>query len=530
MGFSMSRLSAFLILCLPLASLAQEAAPRGGLRQSNEVYQANCAVCHGERMEGAAQGTPLVGVDLMHGDSMEELIESIATGFPKKGMPGWRSIFNDQEIKSMALWVSENRDNLLYSEFNITSELTIPTEPIETELYTLRLDVLATGIDRLPYSISPLPDGSVLVTEKMKGLRIINPDGDLSDLITGTPEVYEDARGDKTRLQYGQGWLMDVAIHPDYEENGWIYLAYSDRCSDCNEVSRAEKRPVSMNALMRGRVKDGEWVDQEIIYQADLEHYTTFTDLAAGGRIAFDPDGFVFFSIGWKSMEGLQSLQSPHGKIHRLHDDGRIPTDNPYVDDPDALKSIWTYGHRSPQGLEFNTTTRTLWGTEHGPRGGDEVNLLRPGRNYGWPLYSLGQNYDGTKVDHGKQLGIEFELEDIEQPVVDMTPSPAISSFVFYEGAAFPAWQNQVIVGSLKAADLYRIEIRDNKPVHRELLIENLARIRDIEIAGDGALLLLLEHVSGGQLVRVSPVANLVAETPHQGQQLRTQAFPRYRR
>jgi glucose/arabinose dehydrogenase len=510
-GFHIKQLIAILCLISSVSALSREASPRDGWTQSNEVYKTYCAVCHGERMEGAGQGGPLVEVDLIHGESVQALIASISHGFPDQGMPAWTEVLTDQQIKSMALWVIEHRDVLLYSEFNITSLLSIPEEPVETELYTLKLDVVATGIDRLPYAISPLPDGSVLVTEKMRGLRVVSPQGKLSELITGTPEVYDDARGDPTRIQPGYGWLMDVAIHPNYAENGWIYLAYSDRCSDCNEASRAQQRPVSMNVLMRGRIEDGAWVDQEILYQPDLEHYTWYNDTVAGGRIAFDHEGFVFFSIGWKSMEGPPSLRSPHGKILRLHDDGRIPTDNPYFDHPSALKTIWTYGHRTPQGLEFNRRSRSLWGTEHGPRGGDEVNLLLPGRNYGWPLYSLGQNYDGTEVDSAKELGIEVEIDEIEQPVVDLTPSPAVSSFVFYEGAAFPAWENQMIVGSLKAADLYRIVIEKNKLVHRELLIENLARIRDIEIAGDGTLLLLLEHASGGQLIRASPVTRAVA-------------------
>ena len=177
---------------------------------------------------------------------------------------------------------------------------------------------------------------------------------------------------------------------------------------------------------------------------------------------------------------------------------------NPFVDHPDALSTIWTYGHRSPQGLEFNLKTHELWGSEHGPRGGDEINLLKPGKNYGWPAFSKGQNYQGTEVNRGR-ADLELELKDIEQPVVDLTPSPAVSSFVFYEGAAFPAWQNNIIVGSLKAADLFRVEIKDNTFVKKELLIKDLARIRDVEVGPGGNIYLLLEHASGGKLVRVVP-------------------------
>jgi aldose sugar dehydrogenase len=144
-------------------------------------------------------------------------------------------------------------------------------------------------------------------------------------------------------------------------------------------------------------------------------------------------------------------------------------------------------------------------GTEHGPRGGDEVNLLLPGRNYGWPLYSKGLNYDGTPVDYGKELHLKVDMKDIEQPIVDFTPSPAISSFVFYEGDAFPEWRHNMIVGSLKAATLYRLEIENNKLVHKEAIVENLARIRDVAVGYDGLIYLLLESDAGGAIVRLVP-------------------------
>ena len=151
--------------------------------------------------------------------------------------------------------------------------------------------------------------------------------------------------------------------------------------------------------------------------------------MIAGGRIAFDPDGYVFVSVGYKSDNGIQDLASPPGKVRRFGDDGRSPADNPFVDVPGAVGSIWSYGHRSPQGLEFDPRTNRVWSTEHGPRGGDEVNLLLPGRNYGWPLFSKGQNYDGTVVNWDGRRGTGVALEDVEQPVVDLTPSVAVSAF-----------------------------------------------------------------------------------------------------
>ena len=494
--------------CLVVAALsapllAQQADQRAS--SFGDVYRDNCAVCHGEDLRGAAQGTPLAGQPLIHGETMQALVQSIANGFPDKGMPAWSEVFSEQQIKSLALYISEVRDGMLYDDFRIHSELTLPTQTFKTSAYDLRVIPVAADLDPLPYSLAVLPDGDMLVTEKMRGLRIVHPDGTRSDLVAGTPAVYDDARDTRVGLQYGSGWLLDVALHPDYERNGWIYIAHTDRCADCNAASRQYQRPVSMNRLIRGRIRDGQWVDEQVIWQADIESYSPSTDVAAGGRIAFDPEGFVFMSVGMKSMDGLQDLGSPHGKILRLRDDGGIPTDNPFVGQQGVLPAIWSYGHRSPQGLEFDPVARQLWGTEHGPRGGDEVNLLKPGRNFGWPLYSKGQNYDGTEVNWGAEHGIEFELKDIEQPVVDFTPSPAISSFVIYQGDAFPEWRGDFIVGSLKASDIFRLRIRDNKLVEKELIVPDLARVRDIEIADNGELLVLLEHSSGGQVVRIAP-------------------------
>ena len=480
---------------------------RGGLSSVEDVFQANCAICHGERLEGVPpQGTSLLTDTLKHGTDLPALITSIADGYVEEGMPAWSTVFDAEEIKSLALWIGEHRDGLLYSNFRISNELVIPAATLDSQLQPFRLEVVSDQLDPLPYSMTLLPDGSIVVSEKMRGLRVVSPEGELSDLIQGTPRVWADVQAaGPERLAFGMGWVLEIAAHPDYANNGWLYLHYTDRCEDCNAISKKTGRPVSMNVLARGRIKQGRWVDQEILWQPEVESYGLITDVAAGGRIAFDPEGFVFISVGMKSSDGTQNLTWPGGKTHRLHDDGRIPADNPFVDHPEARKSIWTYGHRSPQGLEFDAESRTLWGTEHGPRGGDEINRLDPGGNYGWPMFSLGQNYDGTEVAHGR-AGSEVELKDIQQPIVNWTPSPAVSSFVFYDGAAFPAWQNQMLVGSLKAADLYRVKIVDGALVEQEKLIEDLARIRDIEVDAAGQVYLLLEHASGGQILKMVPV------------------------
>ncbi len=497
-------------LLIDLPAHAQvEAEVYSGATESRMLFRENCAVCHGENLEGAPQGSPLRG-PLRHGEAVTEIVASISDGYADRGMPAWRAVFSADQVRSLALYILETRAGLNYVTSNFDGQLKIPEGVFSTELHRFRLETTVSDLDPLPFSIAPLPDGRLLVTEKTKGVRIVNADGAKSELIAGTPHAYDDTYRAETRLdlERGKGWLLDVALHPNYAENGWIYLAFADRCEGCNALSRDSQEAVSMTKLVRGRIAADRWIDEETIWQADLEHYTSTDDLVAGGRIAFDDRGHVFLSVGAKGPaihEGVQDLATPWGKIHRINDDGSIPADNPFAQRADAYRSIYSFGHRSPQGLEFDPATGNLWGSEHGPRGGDEINLLLPGQNYGWPLYSLGMNYDGTPVDFGKELGIRFDLSAIQQPVVDLTPSPAISSFIISTSAQFPGWQGDFLVGSLKARSLFRVEIEDNRFVHRETLFEGVGRIRDIAQGVDGAIYLLFEQGAGGQIVRLVP-------------------------
>ena len=384
--------------------------------------------------------------------------------------------------------------------------LALPEGLVETELAVFRLETVATGLDPHAFSIAPLPDGRILLTEKKRGLSIIHPDGSRTGPIEGAPSV-SDSGIVRDGLDYGVGWHLDVAPHPDYAENGWIYLHHTDLCGDCRKKKWMLFFSKSMNRLVRGRIEEDRWIDQEIIWDVDEKYYTPYPDLGAGGRVAFDTEGHVYVSVGTKGgdYEGIQNLATPYGKIHRVRDDGAIPSDNPFLGREGVMPSLWSYGHRVPQGLEFESGSGRLWGSEMGPEGGDEINWLRAGRNYGWPLVSHGVNYDGSPVDYGKKLGIEFNPEDIEQPVVDMTPAPAVSSFIIYEGEAFPAWRGHFLVASLRARTLYRIVIEGERHVHSEILVGGMARIRDLETGPGGLVYLLLEHESGSRIVRLAP-------------------------
>ena len=484
------------LTCLATISAAGQGRSQGFER----LYREHCAVCHGAGFQGTAQGTPLVGAPLIRGEGIEAIAKSIAEGAPDLGMPAWSETLDAGQIRSLAILIAEERANATFADFRMAPPLELPEGVIETAHHGYRLTTVIDGLEPLPYSIAPLPDGRILLTEKMRGLTVVSADGEQSDLVPGAP-VGNRQSFRLGPLSYGLGWILDVAPHPDYAENGWIYLSFGDRCADCGD------RPVSMVKLIRGRLKDGAWTDEETVYQAAPEHYNTATDMAAGGRIAFDGNGHVYLSLGMKGgYRGVQNLGIPHGKVHRLHDDGRMPADNPFASVPDALPSIWTYGHRSVHGLEVDPRTGALWGTEMGPRGGDEINLLRPGENYGWPLTSHGVHYNGRAVD-GAGLGVTFDPADLVAPVVDFTPSVAVSSFVFYAGEAFPGWRGHMLVGSLKGSDLYRFAMQDGAIAERETVLEDLARIRDIEVGPAGRIYLLLEHEAGSLIVRMDAAA-----------------------
>lgn len=505
---SVPALALLSIAMLPAAALAAEQAP--AVDSFIKPYAENCSACHGANFEGAGPGVPLVGRALTHGDTVDAIAKSIAEGFPQGRMPAFSATMDAVAIRRMATYIGEQRANYSYSDFKVAAPPAVPAGVTRSEAEPFRIETVVTGLAPLPYSIAPLPDGTLLVTEKTRGLRIVSKDGKLSEPIRNTPKVFDDGfQVPGILLVYGMGYLLDVAPHPDYVKNGWIYLSYTERCSECNKASRDSKRPVSMAVLVRGRIKDGEWVDQQTIWRTDYENYTGMVDMAAGGRIAFDGKGHVFMSIGIKGngeQIGVQDMKLPYGKILRVNDDGSVPADNPFLKTAGAIPAIWTVGHRSPEGLEFDRKTGRLWETEMGQRGGDEVNLLKPGKNYGWPLTSKGLRYDGVPVDYGKELGISFDMKDIVQPVVDLTPAPAVSSFVVYDGAAFKKWRGNLIVGTLKATELYRVVLKGDQAVHRETLVSGLGRIRDVAVGVGGEIYLLLEHQAGSRIVRLVPI------------------------
>ena len=301
-----------------------------------ELYQERCAVCHGNHMEGAAQGPALVGRPLRTGDSVDKLRVAITQGIPDRGMPAWQDILDEGQISSVALLIAEKRQDRAWADLIADDFIKVPTQVMETELHQFRLETVAEDLDPLTYSIAPLPDGTLLLSEKRWGLSIIRMDGTRTAVGGGPPTFEDEVSVNDVKL--GLAWYLDVALHPDYAENGWVYLHYRDRCQDkCNRLAHVSPFPVAMNRVERARIRDGIWTDRETIWKADIDTYNSSPDIIAGGRLAFDGAGHVFLNVGIRSTrESVQDLSLPYGKIHRVRDDGGIPADNPFAKGPPA--------------------------------------------------------------------------------------------------------------------------------------------------------------------------------------------------
>jgi glucose/arabinose dehydrogenase len=443
------------------------------------LYQQHCSSCHGVNFQGGNAQSLVDGV-WQFGDSTGHISRNIKYGITHLGMPGYENILTDAQIRSLV-------DYLKTAEKNAAP----PEHPLPTYLQTLDYEidvtVFAEGLDT-PWDIAFLNKDTALITERPGNLRVY-ADGKLfSKPVEGTPEV----------LAEGQGGLLAVAFDPDYLEEGnqWIYLAYSHGL----EQQPNGKRSPAMTKIVRGRIDGNLWKDEEVIFEAEHENYLT-TRHHYGTRIVFDQDKNLYFSIGDRGTGAhAQDLSKPNGKIHRIKRDGDIPYDNPYRRTKGAVKSIFAMGNRNPQGLAFHPETDELWEAEHGPLGGDEINLISKGRNYGWPVITYGKNYNGsiiTELTH---------KEGMEQPIWYWNPSTAVCSIDFYSGDLFPKWNNKLLVGSLKYEDVRVLSLEDHRVMHEEIILKNAGRVRDVCTGPDGAIYVVLNDP--GTILRLAPKKN----------------------
>lgn len=329
---------------------------------------------------------------------------------------------------------------------------------------TVSAELIVNGL-QIPWGMVFLPDGSMLITEK-SGDIIHYKEGEKIQ-INNVPAVY----------YRGQGGLMDIELHPNYEENGWLYLSYS---------SEEGEDKGGNTAIARARLAGNALTDLEVLYKATPN---TTRGQHFGSRLEFDDNGFLYFTIGERGERDVnpQDLTRDGGKVYRINDDGTIPQDNPFVNEQGAKAAIYTYGNRNPQGMLKHPETGAIWIHEHGPRGGDEINIVKKGANYGWPVITYGINYSGTPITD------KTEMEGMEQPIHYWIPSIAPSGMTFVTSDVYPEWKGDLLVGSLSFQYLERLQMEGESVTYREKLLEDIGRVRNVRQGPDGFIYVAVE-------------------------------------
>jgi len=363
---------------------------------------------------------------------------------------------------------------MVLGAFHLNSVL---AQTIQSEKQSFRVVPLTQGL-QYPWSLAFLPDGRLLITERAGRLRIVQKDFTLDPKpVSGLPDI----------IASGQGGLFDVVLHPQYSKNGWIYFAYSEPGTGGWGT-----------ALSRGKLVGHQMTNVQVLFSMEPK---TRSNHHFGGRIVFDEAGYVYLTLGDRGEMVRAQLFGDHaGSIIRLHDDGRVPKDNPFINRAGAKPEKFTLGNRNVQGVAIHPKTGEVWTHEHGPQGGDEINIIKPARNYGWPIITYGVNYGiGTKIGEGTAKA------GLEQPQHVWVPSIAPSGMAFYKGSEFANWNNSLFIGALRAETLVRIELSGDKVVHEERLLQgSIGRIRDVRLGPDQFIYLLTDERAGG-LHRLEP-------------------------
>lgn len=446
---------------------------QAALDSAKVTFSANCSGCHGE--------TPATFADRewKYGNTREEIIKSITLGHPEGGMPSFEQAFTQTEIENLASYIQLGINKVSEYDFAEQENVNVPDTFI-TETLRLTLDTIASGFEK-PWGMAFLPNGDLLFTEISGKVFRVNKNNEKEE-IKGVPEV----------LAEGQGGLLDIELHPDFASNKLLYLSYS-------AVKEEGGTTLTTTAITRARLEGIELTNQKRIFEAlpwaeTRHHY--------GSRLEFGPDGLLYFSVGDRGNreENPQSLNRHPGKIHRIKDDGSIPADNPFVNQKDAYPTVYSFGHRNPQGMVLHPQTGVLWEQEHGPRGGDEVNIIQKGINYGWPVISYGINYDGTTFTELTQK------EGMEQPIWYWVPSIAPSGMAFVTGNRYPDWEGNLLTGSLRFKYLNMNTVQGNTITGEEKILQNIGRVRDVKMSPDGYIYVAVEKP--GFIFRIRPIVN----------------------
>lgn len=449
-------------------------------QQGEGVYKKHCTGCHGQQLQGSA-ASALIKETLRYGNDRNAIMRVIHNGIPGTEMIGWDSILTEQEIGSVADYILAVRQDPK------TVKTDVKPLKIKTIHYQLNIERLITEGMEGPWGIEFVDSSRALISGKMGDLYwMVNNKLD-TQKITGLPKVYG----------YDLvGGLMDLALDPNYANNGWIYLAFSH-----NVKNTVDKNTPGMTKIVRGKVNGHQWVDEQTLFEVH-DSLRVSGGMRWGSRFAFDEQGYLYFTIGdmqqaVQTGRNPQMLTRPQGKIFRIHPDGSIPKDNPLYNKDKVLQAIYAWGTRNVQGIAQHPVNDKLYFTDHGPKGGDELNVLKKGANYGWPLVSYGVNYDGSTITN------DTAKPGFEQPLHYWTPSIAVCAVEFCQSRLFPKWQNNLLVTSLKFEELRRLVMDGNKVIEQEILLKGYGRVRDVKIGPGGALYLLTNAPDA--LLRITP-------------------------
>jgi aldose sugar dehydrogenase len=445
---------------------------RGGPLPGSLIWTDKCAGCHGTATEPGR--APNLFDEAWLARSNDALITStIRTGVSGTEMPAFASTLDDLQVFQLIQYI---RTQTAIARPPQAFIRTPHDAVVQSEKQEFRIELVADDL-MTPWALAFLPDGRLLITERDGRLRVVDR-GRLSGPVRGAPA---------THVQQDGGYL-DVELHPDFARNRWIYLAYSEGQPGYGPPAGATTTVPSMTVIVRGRLNDrNEWTDQQVIYRAPAELYTT-DGSHYGCRMIFDRQNHLFFTLGERGFQpNAQDLETPLGKIHRVNDDGSVPTDNPFVNTPGAVPSIWSSGHRNPEGLAWDPVSGVLWESEHGPNTADEINIIEKGRNYGWALAAK-----------SAQPGVELSLPGMDDPIVYFTPTFAPAGIAFYTANRYPEWKNtSLFVGGLRGQALRRFEIKGRSVVKQEVVFNQYGRVRDIVQSPDGYFYLALQDPTG---------------------------------
>lgn len=432
------------------------------VQRGEALYAKYCASCH--NTGGLAQS---LSDDIwQYGESDADILRAISVGIEDAGMPAFGDTLSAADKADLLTFIRRGQDLK-------TTPAIVDVPSLESRV---QIQDWATGLDQ-PWGLHFIGSNEALVTEKSGKLWRVSSSE--KQQITGIP----------ASVEKGQGGLLDVAIDPDYANNGWVYLSFTH--ADATSPRKL------MTKIVRGKIVGNGWAQEQTLFQAKAEHYLN-SGQHFGARITFDNQGHLYFGIGDRGQKEMaQDVTRPNGKIHRILHDGSIPKDNPFLGNPEAYPTIFSYGNRNPQGTIVHPKTQIIWETEHGPRGGDELNVIRAGVNYGWPKISYGRNYSGT------ELTPYTALPGMAQPASQWTPSIAVCGLDVYTGDLFPNWKGRLMAGSLRNQTLRLIDVDGEDYLSEAIVLKDKGRVRDVTTGPDGAIYVALPN----RIIRLSPAS-----------------------